>query len=141
MLSQKLDNPINIVYFLQAIGIALRHAFSILLLFSWTLFHYSRVVSYLQCPFAPTLSTTGVIAPCDCWKYKPAATPLADINNDGSSGASKSFSRPALSDVFAKDNSFTPEGYFLIPVPTGARLFLPEPPAGHTSPVFQPPRG
>ncbi|HEY4060898.1 MAG TPA: hypothetical protein VGM30_03305 [Puia sp.] len=120
----------------------MKNALSILLLFSWTLFHYSRIERLLQCPFAPPLSTTGIIEPCDCWKYKPAPSPLADINSpDGSSGASKSFSRPAPDDPFTEDNSLTPKGYFQRPVLTVSLFLLPEPPAGYTPAVFQPPRG
>lgn len=131
MLSQKLDNLINIAYFFK-----LKNALSILLLFAWTLFHYSRIQSYLQCPITPVLSSTSV-ARCDC--EKQAVGNPAD--NSGSSGTDKSVPKPRPDDTFAGGIPFTPGGHYAVSLLDGPAFLLSSTPAGFAAPVFQPPRG
>jgi hypothetical protein len=121
-------------------GNILKKTLSILLLFSWALFHYSRIVDYLQCPLALQSVSNGsstVTAPCDC-ERQPVTTPS---DNTGSSSTERSFSKPRPEEVFTGGSFPAPEGYYSVVRLTGPGLLFSSTPAGFTAAIFQPPRG
>jgi hypothetical protein len=115
--------------------ISLKNALSILLLFTWTLFQYNRMQSYLQCPLDVPLSGTPIVR-CDCERQ------VAGIAVDNpSSDTGKSVAKPRPDEVFTSGIPITPGGHYLVPLLSGLNLLLSPTPAGFTAPVFQPPRG
>ncbi len=131
MLSSKLDNAINIVYFLRTV----KNALSILFLFAWGLFHYIRILTFWQCPLATTSSQSSITAVCDCERLA-VATPTG---NTGPS-AERTLARPAPEDPFTKEASFTFSGYMVKIHLPGSGLTNSRAPAGFKTTIFQPPR-
>jgi hypothetical protein len=104
-----------------------------LLLLSWLLFLYGKIVHYQSCRITP-LSTSPALT-CDCQKQAPEAGTTEKQHSTENSGF-----KPRPEEVFMAFALLSPEDRPSLLLPGRAdKSFLII--AGHTGAVFQPPRG
>lgn len=104
-----------------------------MLLLSWLLFQYSRILNYQSCRITP-LSSTPAMA-CDCQKQASEAT-TGDRQHNTENAAYKS--RPE--EVFL-NITLSAYGYPVTLLPTDKTDRIPLTAAGSPAGIFQPPRG
>ncbi|MBN8852548.1 MAG: hypothetical protein BGO55_02220 [Sphingobacteriales bacterium 50-39] len=111
----------------------MKKTFSILLILSWLLFQYSRLLNYQRCPIT-LLSSIQQVA-CDCQKQSPEAT-SGDKQHNTESSAYK-FRPDEVFMAFALPSPSDPVSLLLPGKFSGVSTIA----AGSITPIFQPPRG
>jgi hypothetical protein len=106
---------------------------TILFLSLLLLFHYSRMLDYLQCPYTPPLATQAIVA-CDCVKQAPEKP----VSNEPAQ--SRLMSRQRTEEVFAGNRSFILAWQKASPSWKGGRPPGHAIPCGYLDAIFQPPR-
>jgi len=106
---------------------------TILLLLSWLLFQYSRILNYQSCRITP-LSSTPALA-CDCQKQSSEAT-TGDKQHNTENAAYRSRPEEVFLNII-----YAAQGHFVALLPTDKTDRVPMTAAGSPAGIFQPPRG